>query len=125
MISRALAGGRQQEAYGRLLRYTMVHHLPRGFAGKALAILAATEAKERLALWNRPSVSKLTAREREILADAARGFTSQETGRHLYLATETVKGYRRNMMAKLGARNITHAVGMALERHGIDLEEEN
>ena len=60
----------------------------------------------------------LTEREAEVLAGAAEGETAEQTGARLYLASETVKGYRKRIIAKLGARNGTHAVALAL-RNGL------
>ena len=56
----------------------------------------------------------LTERETEILAGAADGETAAQTGERLFLSSETVKGYRKRIIAKLGARNGTHAVALAL-----------
>lgn len=58
----------------------------------------------------------LTDRETEILAAAAEGETAAQTGQRLYLSSETVKGYRKRIIAKLGARNGTHAVVLAIRR---------
>ena len=58
----------------------------------------------------------LTARELEVLAHMADGLTAVESGLELYLATETVKGYRKRVVAKLGARNGTNAVALAFRR---------
>ncbi|HEY9457591.1 MAG TPA: helix-turn-helix transcriptional regulator, partial [Gaiella sp.] len=56
----------------------------------------------------------LTARERDVLAGAADGETAEQTGARLYLSSETVKSYRKRVIAKLGAKNGTHAVALAL-----------
>ena len=58
----------------------------------------------------------LTDRETEILAAAAEGETAAQTGERPYLSSETVKGYRKRIIAKLGARNGTHAVVLAIRR---------
>ena len=60
----------------------------------------------------------LTDREAAVLAGAAEGETAEQTGKRLFLASETVKGYRKRVIAKLGARNGTHAVALAL-RNGL------
>lgn len=60
----------------------------------------------------------LTDREMEVLAGQAEGETAAETGERLYLAIETVKSYRKRAIAKLGARNGTHAVTIAM-RSGV------
>ena len=64
----------------------------------------------------------LNDRETEILAGAAEGETAVETGRRLYLSSETVKSYRKRIIAKLGARNGTHAVALALRSGLLPLE---
>jgi DNA-binding CsgD family transcriptional regulator len=64
----------------------------------------------------------LNDRETEILAGAAEGETAVETGRRLYLSSETVKSYRKRIIAKLGARNGTHAVALALRTGLLPLE---
>ena len=56
----------------------------------------------------------LTDRETEVLADAAEGETAAQTGARLFLSSETVKSYRKRVIAKLGAKNGTHAVALAL-----------
>lgn len=56
----------------------------------------------------------LTEREIEVLDFAARGYTGAQTGEKMFLATETVKGYRKRAMSKLGARSLTQAVAYAI-----------
>jgi DNA-binding CsgD family transcriptional regulator len=56
----------------------------------------------------------LNDRETEILLGAANGETAAQTGARLFLSPETVKSYRKRVIAKLGARNGTHAVALAL-----------
>ena len=56
----------------------------------------------------------LTPREREVLAGAAEGETAAQTGARLFLSSETVKSYRKRVIATLGAWNGTHAVALAL-----------
>ena len=60
----------------------------------------------------------LTDRETEVLSGQAEGETAAETGARLYLSLETVKSYRKRAIAKLGARNGTHAVTIAM-RSGV------
>jgi two-component system, NarL family, nitrate/nitrite response regulator NarL len=66
----------------------------------------------------------LTDREAEVLAGAADGETAAQTGARLFLSSETVKGYRKRIIAKLGARNGTHAVAIALRRGVLPLRPE-
>lgn len=59
----------------------------------------------------------LTPRELEILQLAAEGDSMVETAEHIDLAYETVKGYRKRIVAKLAARNITHAAIIGVRTH--------
>ena len=56
----------------------------------------------------------LTPRVCDTLAGPAAGATAAQTGARLFLSSETVKSYRKRVIAKLGARNGTHAVALAL-----------
>lgn len=58
----------------------------------------------------------LTYRERDVLAGLADGETAEETAARLYLSSETVRSYRKRVIAKLGARNGPHAVAEAYKR---------
>ena len=62
----------------------------------------------------------LKPRETEILHLASKGLTTRETGQQLYLSTETVETYRKEVYKKTGASNITEAVAMALRNGWID-----
>jgi DNA-binding CsgD family transcriptional regulator len=57
--------------------------------------------------------SPLAPGELETLADAAGGLTAQESGLLRHRSVETVKTQRRHAIAKLFARNTTHAVHLA------------
>ena len=58
----------------------------------------------------------LTYRERDVLSGLADGETAKETARRLHLSSETVRAYRKRVIAKLGARNGPHAVAEAFKR---------
>ncbi len=64
----------------------------------------------------------LTPREIEVLALVARGFGNKEVADVLGTATGTVKAHVQSILSKLGARDRTHAVTIALERGIIHLE---
>jgi DNA-binding CsgD family transcriptional regulator len=55
-------------------------------------------------------------REIQVLAAAAEGLCAQETARRLFLSQWTVKDYRKRAIERLGARNTTHAVALALRQ---------
>jgi DNA-binding NarL/FixJ family response regulator len=60
------------------------------------------------------SRGKLTRRQREILQLLADGGSTAAAARDLGVSEETVKTHTKNMLARLGARNRTHAVAIAL-----------
>ncbi len=63
---------------------------------------------------------KLTRRQREILQLLADGGSTVVAARELGLSEETVKTHTKNVLARLGARNRTHAVAIALRESLID-----
>jgi FixJ family two-component response regulator len=64
------------------------------------------EAMEKLAV--------LTAREREVLNQAARGLHAKEIGRALGISPRTVEVHKSRIMAKLGVRNVAELVRFSL-----------
>jgi len=62
----------------------------------------------------------LTRRQREILQLLSDGESTTVAARELDLSEETVKTHTRNALARLGARNRTHAVAIALRESLLD-----
>lgn len=60
-------------------------------------------------------LQKLSAREREVLALTAEGFSSSEIGQKLFISPKTVDTYRSRIMQKLGLRHRTELVRFALD----------
>ena len=63
----------------------------------------------------------LTTREIDVLRLIAGGNTNKLIADQLSITEETVKGYVKNILSKLGASDRTHAVTIALKRGIIDL----
>jgi two-component system, NarL family, response regulator NreC len=61
-------------------------------------------------LWN-----SLSAREREVMAEVARGYTSKEIGEKLFLSEKTVATYRSRAMFKLGLETRAELIELALK----------
>lgn len=59
---------------------------------------------------------RVTAREIQVLESVAAGQHNREIGKRLFITEETVKAHLRHIMAKLGARDRTHAVAIANRR---------
>jgi len=66
------------------------------------------------------AASPLSPREREILRLASDGSSNAEIARTLHLSAETVKSHLRNSYEKLGAKDRTAAVALAMRRGLID-----
>ncbi len=66
------------------------------------------------------SRGKLTRRQRQILQRLADGESTTVAARELDLSGETVKTHTKNILARLSARNRTHAVAIALRESLID-----
>jgi FixJ family two-component response regulator len=74
-------------------------------------------SKENLRLRRAADAGRLgllTAREREVLAAAARGLHAKEIARELGISARTVEVHKTRIMAKLGARNVAELVRFAL-----------
>ena len=66
------------------------------------------------------SRGKLTRRQREILQLLANGESTTFAARELDVSEETVKTHTKHALARLGARNRTHAVAIAVRECLID-----
>ncbi len=55
---------------------------------------------------------RLTAREREVMAQVARGLRNKEIAAELGIAEVTVKVHRHNVMEKMGARTVPALMGL-------------
>jgi DNA-binding NarL/FixJ family response regulator len=69
-------------------------------------------------LMKRPSEKNiwLSERERELLRLVSEGLTNGEIADKIFLSPETIKGYRKNLLLKLGAKNTAVLVKMAIEQ---------
>jgi DNA-binding NarL/FixJ family response regulator len=87
---------------------------------RAVAAAAAQEIFVDPAVPPKGSRGKLTKRQREILQLLADGESTTVAARELDLSEETVKTHIKTALARLGARNRTHAVAIALRECLID-----
>lgn len=74
------------------------------------------------ALTNSTS-GKLSAREVEVLREAALGRTNREIGERLFISEETVKSHIAHVLAKLELQNRTQLVAYAIRHRLVDMEE--
>ncbi len=68
--------------------------------------------------------SDLSPRQREILSLAAQGLLDREIAERLQITGSTVRQHLCKIHHRLKARNTTHAVAIALEKHIIRLEDQ-
>lgn len=63
----------------------------------------------------KPSLSNLTAREKEVLSLLSRGFSNREIAGQLYLSEHTVRTHVQNLRAKLNVRSKFQAALLAMQ----------
>jgi DNA-binding NarL/FixJ family response regulator len=115
-VSRALKAGARAYLLKGMLRKELLDTIRAVHAGqKRLSSEAAAEIAEHAA------DDTLTPREIDVLRLVACGNANKEIGALLSLTEVTVKSHVKNILAKLGANDRTHAVTIALKRGIIDL----
>jgi DNA-binding NarL/FixJ family response regulator len=115
-VLRALKAGARGYLLKNLLRKELLETIRLVHAGhKRIPPEIATELAEHA------TDETLSERETEVLRRVAGGNANKEIGAQLDITEETVKGHLKNIMAKLGANDRTHAVTIALKRGIIEL----
>ena len=115
-VSRALKAGARAYLMKGELRKELLETIRAVHAGqKRLSSEVAAEIAEHV------TDSSLTPREIDVLRLVAAGNANKEIGARLSLTEVTVKSHVKNILAKLGANDRTHAVTIALKRGIIDL----
>ena len=110
-VFRALRAGARAYLLKGLLRKELIETIRAVHAGqKRLAPEIAAEIAEH-------AIDEgLTPREIDVLRLIAGGNANKEIAAQLSLTEETVKGHVKNILAKLGAKDRTHAVTIGLKR---------
>jgi two-component system, NarL family, response regulator len=93
------------------LRATLIEAVRKVHAGGRWV---ASEVVQELA--NHAGDEMLTARELEVLQRVAAGHSNREIGAMLSVTEDTIKARLKTILAKLGARDRTHAVTIAIRR---------
>jgi DNA-binding NarL/FixJ family response regulator len=115
-VSRALKAGARGYLLKAMLRQELLETIRAVHAGrKRLSAEVAAEIAEHA------TDDVLTPREIDVLRLIAQGNANKEIAGKLSLAEETVKGHVKNILAKLGVNDRTHAVTIGLKRGIIDL----
>jgi len=115
-VSRALRAGARGYLMKGQLRIELLETIRAVHAGqKRLCPELAVQIAEHV------TDGALTPREIEVLRLVAAGNANKEIGAQLSLTEVTVKSHVKNVLAKLGANDRTHAVTIALKRGIIEL----
>jgi DNA-binding NarL/FixJ family response regulator len=110
-VFRALKAGARAYLLKGLLRKELIETIRAVHAGqKRLAPEIAAEVAEHV------TDDSLTPREIDVLRLIAGGNANKEIAAQLSLTEETVKGHVKHILAKLGAKDRTHAVAIGLKR---------
>jgi DNA-binding NarL/FixJ family response regulator len=116
LAQRALKAGAQAYVLKSLVRTEILNtiRLVCGGEKRVQADVATEMAKHAADL-------ALTARELEVLRLVASGYANKAISAHLDINEETTKTHVKSILAKLGARDRTHAVSLGLKRGIISL----
>jgi DNA-binding NarL/FixJ family response regulator len=115
-VLRALKAGARAYLLKGLLRKELLETIRLVHAGqKRMPSEVATELAEHA------TDDALSLREIEVLRLVSSGNANKEIAAQLSITEETVKGHIKNILAKLGANDRTHAVTIGLKRGIIDL----
>lgn len=115
-VTRALKAGAHGYLLKGSLRKELLDTIRAVYAGqKRISSEVATEIVEHA------TDNLLTAREISVLKLIAAGNANKEIAAQLSVTEESIKGYVKNVLAKLGANDRTHAVTIGLKRGIIDL----
>jgi DNA-binding NarL/FixJ family response regulator len=110
-IQRALRAGARAYLLKSMMRKDLVETIRVVHAGKTrVASSVAARLAEHLA------DDQVTPREVEVLQLVAAGNRNRDVAARLSITEETVKVHVKNVIAKLGANDRTHAVTIALRR---------
>jgi DNA-binding NarL/FixJ family response regulator len=116
LAQRALKAGAQAYVLKSLVRTEILNTIRLVYEGerRVQADVAAEIAKHT-------ADAPLTTREIEVLRLVASGHANKEISARLFINEETTKTHIKNILAKLGAKDRTHAVSMGLKRGIISL----
>jgi DNA-binding NarL/FixJ family response regulator len=111
LAQRALKAGAQAYVLKSLVRMEILNTIRLVYSGEKR--IQADVADE---LAKHTADALLTARELEVLKLVASGCANKAISAHLDINEETTKTHIKNILAKLGARDRTHAVSVGLKR---------
>ena len=111
LAQRALKAGAQAYLLKSLVRTEILNAIRVVHAGER-----QVQAEVASEIAKHTAHALLTARELDVLKLVASGYANKSISAHLDINEETTKSHIKNVLAKLGARDRTHAVSLALKR---------
>lgn len=108
-------------AQGYLLKNAQPNELLAAIHGPGTYLQPALQeflAREALGITPaaRDFIPVLTRREREVLQCIAQGLTTKEIARELFISVDTVETHRGHLFQKMGVKNATSLLKIALEK---------
>jgi len=116
LASQALKGGAVGYLLKSMLQTDLIGAIRTVHAGRKFV-----PPEIAVALSARLGDEDLSPRELEILRSVAAGNSNKRIGADLGISEQTVKGHLKNILAKLAAKDRTHAVTIAVQRGIISL----
>ncbi|MGH7679977.1 MAG: response regulator transcription factor, partial [Gemmatimonadaceae bacterium] len=92
-----------------------IHHGGSFFSAPAARTLAAALRGDADAATPRDRLESLTARERDVLLEIARGNTNREIATRFGISVRTVESHREALMRKLGVRGAASLTRFAMD----------
>lgn len=115
-IRRAFAAGAHGYIFKNAIRFDLVKAIRAVHAGEK-----CVPSEVAMALANHIRADDLSAREADILQLISEGNSNREVGRVIAVTEETVKAHMTTILAKLKAKDRTHAVAIAIKRGIIEI----
>lgn len=116
---RALQAGASGYLLKDMLRHELIDTIRTVYSGRRAGVPAALAASIAAHVVE----DSLSPRETEVLGHVAAGRSNKAIGEQMRISEQTVKAHMKNIMEKLGARDRTHAVTLALKRGIISLDD--
>jgi DNA-binding NarL/FixJ family response regulator len=116
LAQRALKAGAQAYVLKSLVRTEILNTIRVVYGGEK-----RVQADVAAEMANHVADAALTTRELEVFRLVASGLANKAISAHLDITEETTKTHIKNILAKLGARDRTHAVNLGLKRGMISL----
>jgi DNA-binding NarL/FixJ family response regulator len=116
--SRAMRAGAAGVLYKDTDPDALVHGIRAVHDGNVLLSLSAAGPLLRLSGTAFGGMDSLTSREREVLAELAKGRSNREIARALNVSEKTVKAHVSSVLAKLGVQDRTQAALLAVRYEG-------